>query len=69
MTYSNQKSFDTAAVSPLLLNIAARATLLAELDRLMQKNAPPAPRAFADIPEHLFSTDKAKMPTVTRARR
>ena len=69
MTFSNQKSFETAAVSPLLLSMAARATLLAELDRLKQKNAPPAPRALADIPEHLFSTDKGKMLTVTMARR
>lgn len=68
MTYSNQKSFDAAAASPLLLNIAARATLLAELDRLMQKNTPPGPHVLADIPEHLFSTDKAKMAVVTIAR-
>ncbi len=62
MTFSNQKSFDNAERF-FPVNVAARATLLAELDRLMQENALPAPRALADIPEHLFSTDEAKLAT------
>ncbi len=65
MTFSNQKSFDSVEQF-FPVNVAARACLLAELDRLMQENAMhmnalPATRALADIPEHLFCTDEAKL--------
>ncbi len=62
MTFSNQKSFDNAERF-FPVNVAARTCLLAELDRLMRKNALPAPRTLAEIPEHLFSTDEAKLAT------
>ncbi|GEM_PF-7105975 len=76
MTFSNQKSFDSVEQF-FPVNVAARACLLAELDRLMQENAMhmnathmnalPATRALADIPEHLFSTDEARLATAAIA--
>ncbi len=60
MTFSNQKSFDNAEQF-FPANVAARTCLLAEMDRLMQENVARAKRAGNDIPEHLFSTDEAKL--------
>ncbi len=67
MTFSNQKSFDNAE-RYFPVNVAARACLLAELDRLMQENGARAKRAGADIPEHLFSTDEAGFLVSSRSR-
>ena len=57
MTFSNQKSFDSAERF-FPVNVAARTTLLAELDRLMQQNRSKTKRAGADIPEHLRSEER-----------
>ena len=67
MTFSIQKSFDNAE-RYFPANVAARACLLAELDRLMQENATRIIRAGADVPEHLFSTDEAGFPVGARSR-
>ncbi|HHG89049.1 MAG TPA: hypothetical protein ENJ90_01040 [Devosia sp.] len=67
MTFSNQKSFDNAERF-FPANVAARACLLAELDRLMQENATRTKHAGVDVPEHLFSTDEAGFPVGVRSR-